>query len=334
MPTTSMKYPSDARACFGVAMRKKSDGTFEGVRCPPFPYTGCTVLGIKAYQKAEKAELARVRELGRQWGPVGHGYLERYREELVNEQPRWQVELRQKLRGPLHTICITELMDHVVKHSKAVYAGTPAADTFLIFHDHLSQWWEADAQKYLHERHGFRDRQLRCLGDVNKGTRYEGKLVGDSPELCRGLDSHGFSDLKRSMDYHVAISSTYPITDSRRFGMGTPQEVESTMFRCWTLEPRSERIVEDILGLPRVLDKIIENDGCVVPDEFLRTGRRQRRADDKGDLQNKPIARQRKSTNNKTVLCHPDAVEARDLFKTRGNLWELYENLKIAESNV
>ena len=24
------------------------------------------------------------------------------------------------------------------------------------------------------------------------GTRYEGKIVGDSPEMCRALGSHGF----------------------------------------------------------------------------------------------------------------------------------------------
>ena len=49
---------------------------------------------------------------------------------------------------------------------------------------------------------------------------------------------------------------------------------------CWTVAPTSDQIVSDILALPKVLEKIIEGNGCVVPDEFLRSGRRERRADD------------------------------------------------------
>ena len=30
---------------------------------------------------------------------------------------------------------------------------------------------------------GFEHRQIRNI-DANKGTRYEGKIVGDSPEMC------------------------------------------------------------------------------------------------------------------------------------------------------
>ena len=56
--------------------------------------------------------------------------------------------------------------------------------------------------------------------------------------------------------------------------MGTPLEVESTMRRCWTVEPTSDRIVEDIQKFESVLDKIIAAQGYVVHDEFLRTGRR------------------------------------------------------------
>ena len=40
------------------------------------------------------------------------------------------------------------------------------------------------------------------------------------------------------------------------------------------LAPPNERIIRDIDRLPEVLDKTIAAEGCVVPDEFLRTGRR------------------------------------------------------------
>ena len=75
------------------------------------------------------------------------------------------------------------------------------------------------------------------LGDINKGTRYKGKVVGDSPEFCRGLDAYGFSDFKRCTERHRALTSSYPIDDPRRFNFGTPSQAWSTMKRCWTLEP-------------------------------------------------------------------------------------------------
>ena len=45
---------------------------------------------------------------------------------------------------------------------------------------------------------GFEHRQIRNI-TANKGTRYEGKVVGDSPEMYRALDSNGFADLKAAI---------------------------------------------------------------------------------------------------------------------------------------
>ena len=46
------------------------------------------------------------------------------------------------------------------------------------------------------------------------------------------------------------------------------------MTKCWTLEPTSARIIADIEDLGNVLDLIIENKGCVVPECRLRHGDR------------------------------------------------------------
>ena len=45
-------------------------------------------------------------------------------------------------------------------------------------------------------------------------------------------------------------------------------------------EPRSDRIIQDISDLPRVLTRIQEANGCVVYGEALRSGKRYRRAED------------------------------------------------------
>lgn len=67
----------------------------------------------------------------------------------------------------------------------------------------------------------------------------------NSPELFRGLDSHGFKDLEDCIQYHTALTSNYAIDDIRAFRMGTPRQVWSTITRCWTIAPSSDRIVEE-----------------------------------------------------------------------------------------
>jgi hypothetical protein len=73
--------------------------------------------------------------------------------------------------------------------------------------------------------------------------------------------------------------------------------------RAFAVAPTSKRIVEDILALPLVLDRIIEYEGCVVPDEALRHGRRlanhktwESLKPNKTPLQNKPRSFQRIET--------------------------------------
>lgn len=297
-PQVSVKYAGEARMLFGVAMVKGADGKTTGEKAAPFGYTGCQIVGIPAFEKAKAAEMARVRTLKRQ----AFDYEVKYGKgtEALSEA------LRMKLRT-LKIICITELIDHVISESTRLYAGTERASTFWIFHDGLTAWWEPAAQAYIASK-GFKDRQLRCIGSTNADNRYAGKLPGDSPEICRALDSFGFAHLAYSVRIHTALTSILAPEDPGRFSMGTPDQVESTLRRCWDVAPSSEQIIADIQGFPRVLQKIIDAKGCVVPDECLRSGRRERRADDAGDLTSRKRVRQRVATFTDVALhrsCYP-----------------------------
>jgi hypothetical protein len=216
--------------------------------------------------------MERVKPLRGQWGKDGDGYVEKYG--LANYQRFVKEAVDKKYCN------IADIMNHVVLESIKMYEGTNELNTFVIFHDGLKQWWEKEAQEHMASL-GFRNRQLRCLGNTNSGTIYEGKLVGNSPEICRGLDSHGFADLEASVLHHTALTAVYAIDDQRAFRMGTPAQVWSTLSRCWQIAPSSERIVQDISKLKFVLQKIIEANGCVVRDEALRSGVRYVRADKK-----------------------------------------------------
>jgi hypothetical protein len=249
----------------------------------------------------------------------GGGYRRRFGE-------KWEEELRKVVNKKW--CCITELMDHVIEESKNIYQNTEYEDTFLIFHDGLSAWWEKEAQQYLASK-GFSRRQLCCYDPTNIGTRYRGGVTGDSPELCSGLDRNGFADLSLSIAFHCSLSSIYPSDDIRAFRMGTPSQVEAAMMRCWMMEPTSQRIIQDITKFESVLDRIIEAQGCVVPDVFLRTGRRgdalhddprYQKLNGKGALKNKAINRQRKATIQSVQRpIHPDCEEAFNILLAGGH---------------
>ena len=108
--------------------------------------------------------------------------------------------------------------------------------------------------------------------------------------------------------------------DPCRFNCGLLKEMKSTMTRAWEVQPTSLRNVEDIQALLRVLDVIIKAKWFVVEDEFLRTRRRSRRADDKGDLMHKPRNSQKQETL-KARPSHRDAEHAMDLIRSGG--WAL-----------
>jgi hypothetical protein len=85
------------------------------------------------------------------------------------------------------------LIDHAIDESTRMFAGTKRAhDDFMMYHDALTAWWEKEAIDYIASR-GFAGRFISSLSPTNDSTRYALKMVGDSPEICRGLDSHGFS---------------------------------------------------------------------------------------------------------------------------------------------
>ena len=128
----------------------------------------------------------------------------------------------------------------------------------------------------------------------------------------RALDAYGFADLRQGILDQVVATVDYKNDDPRKFRKDTQPMLWSSVCRVWKdVAPSSERIVEDITALPRVLDRIIEAKGTIVPDIFFRTGRRYRSKADDRDLERKPSRRQRIETNLPRPL-HPDAVAGKD----------------------
>ena len=180
-----------------------------------------------------------------------------------------------------------------------------------------NEYWRGFANMEPHEIGYDESSEFHAMGNgvsLIRMKAIEYAFIHIYRELCRGLDSYGFSDLTNSMLYHCALSTKYPVGDMRRVEMGTPNEVWRTMERCWEIEPTIERIVDDISALLHVLSRIINAEGCVVPDLFFRNGRRHRRADDMGDCERKPCVKQR-IASNVARPCHPDCIDALNMLR-------------------
>ena len=88
---------------------------------------------------------------------------------------------------------------------------------------------------------------------------YHGRAAGDSLELTRGLDSHGFADLDYAVSYCCSLASVYPMGDVRRqfWNQGTKEQLFLVMEQVWLhVAPTSERITEDLEHLLGVVKNI------------------------------------------------------------------------------
>ena len=195
--------------------------------------------------------------------------------ELLAPREEWKWQVRSVLgRGNSPVVCVTDMMDHIISEGDKFYKGTEFENTWIIGHDHLSQWWSKESLAYLHSRGFDEQRYLCCEGETNKGNRhYEGSLVGNRPELMP-LDSHLNADHERGMKHHIALTSILENDDAKKFKMGTPTECGESMDRTWEVYPTAERIVSDINKFPRALQAIIDHEGAVVPEMDNRSGRR------------------------------------------------------------
>ncbi len=167
---------------------------------------------------------------------------------------------------------IKELIDHVIDEGNRLFADTAYANTWMIYHDALPQWWEKGAQHHIRSR-GFAERQWKARGDTNDkvAAHYRGKLMGDSPELMP-LDSSLFSDLIEKVAWLVVATAKMEGED--KFSMATPDEAWRTMVAAWDLVP-AERILADMSRFTTALDAIIAANGAYVSDADLRNGHRQ-----------------------------------------------------------
>ena len=119
---------------------------------------------------------------------------------------------------------------------------------------------------------GIRHRFIGPVLDCNAGTAYEGRNVGNSPEMMP-LDCSLFADLTHALSVHCAITSSIdPKSDSTskavknlKFSMATPNEIQSAIQRLWPeIFKNNSRIKNDINKVLVSMKIIISHKGGMV----------------------------------------------------------------------
>ena len=147
---------------------------------------------------------------------------------------------------------------------------------FHIYHDALIYLTHKSCQNKLEDL-GIKDTFIGPVLDCNVGTVYEGRNVGNSPEMMP-LDCSLFADVSHVLSVHCAITSSIT-KDSKykaaKFSMATPKDVQSAVNRLWPeMFQNTTRIRDDILKVLSSMKTIISHKGAMVNGIGDRKGRR------------------------------------------------------------
>jgi hypothetical protein len=202
----------------------------------------------------------------------------------------WLTEIHKVAQSGLTKVtCVTDLIEHIDKETKAAFKGTTYADTYRWSHDALTQMCDAACKKWMKEN-GYWERWVKpelalnsiieIIGENGKpvvSTRYRERPVGDSPELMPHDSSLNW-DVDVSNRMHVLFTKHLPNSDERKIRLDTPKEITKAILKLYDPDtgvvPKPHRIVQDILRVLYCLEEIVKAGGAVVPGLANRNGHR------------------------------------------------------------
>ena len=106
--------------------------------------------------------------------------------------------------------------------------GTIHQDDWFFYHDALSLMTSNECFEYMRKKsfNGCRvyDKWLLPRNGVNRNTPYDGRCVGNSPEMMP-LDNSLNDYLKESHKYHCICTAHLPTDDPRKHSLSTPLRI-------------------------------------------------------------------------------------------------------------
>jgi len=226
----------------------------------------------------------------------------------------WEAEIKQ-VGAMKKIVCIKELITHVVEETRRVMRGTKFEDNFYFYHDALSLMTAAETRKWMLEM-DYEKYWLLPMKDLNKGTTYHNRPVGDSPEMMP-LDCSLFNDLHEGANRHVSLTHLLHKDDPKKFSLATPKEISRAYCRLWTGgaeegSPTCERIIQDCNKFVRNIQVINDAKGIMCSGLGNRRGHRKENAVGVGKS-NRGGARKSKGQQSAPWI-HADADGCYELF--------------------
>ena len=128
-------------------------------------------------------------------------------------------------------LSIKDLLRKVYDASEKVFKGTLFEDEWLFYHDALSLMTATSTIQWMKEVDIYK-RWLLPKNNLNGGTTYSGRPVGNSPEFMP-LDNALNNDIQQSLSLHCAITLELDDNDERKFSMRTPNEISKGIRRIF-----------------------------------------------------------------------------------------------------
>ena len=228
----------------------------------------------------------------------------------------WKTELAADLKKQ-GAICITELVEYMDSATKEVMAGTKHADDYYWYHDALTQLTDKRTKEWM-VKEGYFKRWLLPVPPCNAGTIYEGRPVGNSPEIMP-WDCSLNQDVHVTVDNHScyfrAIPKDHPLY-AKRFSKASPAIMLKSYLRILDpvtgVCPSSKRIIQDITRCwGSHIDIICEHGGAAVDGIGSRNGHRDIKG--LGQWGGKRV----KKEEVKEEVIHSDALEAWEIYLRR-----------------
>ena len=211
-------------------------------------------------------------------------------------------------------VCITSLIEHIVRETANMFKGTKHEDDWVFYHDALTIMTAKDTVQWMREMDHYRRWILpgNALHKDNPAlSRFVGRPVGDSPENMP-WDCSLNNDVHLSVGRHVIFASWLENDDLKKFDMSTPVRGSHAYERILAICPSSKRVVQDIAKVFVSMECVRQANGKRVDGLGNRKGKRQGNAA-KTELRGGYRPRKLGMFENKEIPIHPDAFQARQL---------------------
>ena len=226
--------------------------------------------------------------------PIPFDFVEGHSNPYLNRYgSSWREEIKKVNRSGLPLVrCVTELIEHMDKHTKAAYVNTPYAENYFWSHDALKQMCDPACEAWMKEKGYWKHWITPVLGcndvisvfcpekeKIITSKRYARRPVGNQPELMP-LDASLNWDIDCSLNMHVLLTADLPNEHPDKFRKDTPMRISKAIQKlCHPttgVVPSPRRIIQDCNRILTSALKIVEAGGKIVPGLVNRNGHRNR----------------------------------------------------------